>query len=54
MHYLVFKGQNPKYFVCDDSLVDTPLPIPNREVKHQNADDSVSENRKLQTFFFLQ
>ena len=31
-HYQVFKGQNP--FIGDDSLVETPLPIPNREVKH--------------------
>jgi len=29
-HYQVFKGQNP--FASDDSLVDTPLTIPNRDV----------------------
>ena len=31
--------------IGDDSKVDTPVPIPNTEVKHFNADDSVSENR---------
>ena len=37
-------------FIGDDSKVDTPVPIPNTEVKHFNADDSVSENRKLPIF----
>ena len=32
--------------------MDTPVPIPNTEVKHFNANDSVSENRKLQILFF--
>ena len=31
--------------------MDTPVPIPNTEVKHFNAEDSVSENRKLPIFF---
>ena len=38
-------------YIGDDSKVDTPVPIPNTEVKHFNADDSVSENRKLPIFF---
>ena len=38
-------------FIGDDSKVDTPVPIPNTEVKHFNAEDSVSENRKLPIFF---
>ena len=33
--------------------MDTPVPISNTEVKHFNADDSVSENRKLPIIFFL-
>ena len=40
-----------KYFIGNDSKVDTPVPIPNTEVKHFNAEDSVSENRKLPIFF---
>ena len=32
--------------------MDTPVPISNTAVKHFNADDSVSENRKLPIFFF--
>lgn len=39
--------------IGDDSKVDTPVPIPNTAVKHFNADDSVSENRKLPIFFYL-
>ena len=30
----------------------TPVPIPNTEVKHSNAEDSESENRKLPRIFF--
>ena len=41
------------YFIGNDSKVDTPVPIPNTAVKHYNADDSVSENRKLPIFFYL-
>ena len=52
MHYLIFKGQNPLFLVCDDSRVETPLPIPNREVKHTYADNSLGEDKELQTFFF--
>ena len=37
--YQVFKGQYKKNN-GDDSWVDTPVPIPNTEVKHSNADDS--------------
>ena len=33
--------------------MDTPLPIPNREVKHLNADNSLCEDRKLPIFFGL-
>ena len=47
----IIKFLKDKILIGDDSLVDTPLPIPNREVKHFNADDSVSENRKLPIFF---
>ena len=38
-------------FIGDDSKVDTPLPIPNREVKHFNGENSVSEDSKLPIFF---
>ena len=31
--------------------MDTPVPIPNTEVKHFNGEDSVSENNKLPIFF---
>ena len=41
------------YFIGDDSKVDTPVPIPNTEVKHFNGEDSVSENSKLPIFFYL-
>lgn len=41
------------YFIGNYSKVDTPVPIPNTAVKHFNADDSVSENRKLPIFFYL-
>ena len=40
-------------FIGNDSKVDTPVPIPNTEVKHFNAEDSESENRKLPVFFCL-
>ena len=39
------------YFIGNDSKEDTPVPIPNTEVKLFNAEDSVSENRKLLIFF---
>ena len=39
------------FLIGDDSEVDTPVPISNTAVKHFNADDSVSENRKLPIFF---
>ncbi len=39
------------YLICNDSEVDTPVPIPNTEVKHFYAEDSVCENRTLQIFF---
>ena len=35
----------------DDGKEDPPVPIPNTEVKLFNAEDSVSENRKLLIFF---
>ena len=41
------------YLIGDDSKVDTPLPIPNREVKHFNGENSVSEDSKLPIFFCL-
>ena len=39
-------------FLGNDSRVGTPVPIPNTEVKHSNAEDSGSENRKLPRIFF--
>ena len=36
--------------IGDDSKVDTPLPIPNREVKHFYGENSVSEDSKLPIF----
>ena len=41
------------HLIGDDSKVDTPLPIPNREVKHFNGENSVSEDSKLPIFFCL-
>ena len=41
------------HLIGDDSKVDTPLPIPNREVKHFNGENSVSEDSKLPFFFCL-
>ena len=40
------------YLIGDDSKVDTPLPIPNREVKHFNGENSVSEDSKLPIFLY--
>ena len=40
--------------VCDYGTVETPLPIPNREVKHSHADDSFGKNRSSQTFFCVE
>ena len=34
-------------------MMDTPVPIPNTEVKPLNADNSVSEDRKLPRIFFV-
>ena len=39
-------------FIGDDSKVDTPVPIPNTEVKHFNGEDSLCENSKLPIIFF--
>ena len=33
--------------------MDTPVPIPNTEVKHFNGENSVSEDSKLLIFFAL-
>ena len=41
------------HLIGDDSKVDTPLPIPNREVKHFNGENSVSEDSKLPIFFAI-
>ena len=41
------------HLIGDDSKVDTPLPIPNREVKHFNGENSVSEDSKLPIFFYI-
>ena len=38
-------------FIGDDSKEDTPVPIPNTEVKLFYGEDSVSENSKLPIFF---
>ena len=40
-------------FIGDDSKVDTPVPIPNTEVKHFYGEDSLRENSKLPIIFFL-
>ena len=40
-------------FIGDDSKVDTPVPIPNTEVKHFNGEDSLRENSKLPIFFCI-
>ena len=42
------------HLIGDDSKVDTPLPIPNTEVKHFNGENSVSEDSKLPIFFCIQ
>ena len=39
-------------FIGNDSKVDTPVPIPNTEVKHFNGENSLRENSKLPIFFF--
>ena len=41
-------------YICigNNSEVDTPVPIPNTEVKHFYADNSVSEDRKLPMLFY--
>ena len=40
--------------IGDDSKVDTPLPIPNREVKHFNGEDSfIAKIASCQFFFAL-
>ena len=40
-------------FIGDDSNEDTPVPIPNTEVKLIYGEDSVSENSELPIFFVL-
>ena len=40
-------------FIGNDSKVDTPVPIPNTEVKHFNGEDSLRENSKLPIFFCI-
>ena len=40
-------------FLGNDSKWGTPVPIPNTEVKPLNADNSVSEDRKLPRIFFV-
>ena len=40
-------------FIGDDSKVDTPVPIPNTEVKHFYGEDSLRENSKLPIFFCI-
>ena len=41
------------HLIGDDSKVDTPLPIPNREVMHFNGENSVSEDSKLPIFLLI-
>ena len=52
-HIILFPENNYGIIplIGDDSKVDTPLPIPNREVKHFNGENSVSEDSKLPIFF---
>ena len=57
-HYLSFQriislNKIYVYKIGDDSKVDTPVPIPNTEVKHFNGENSVSEDSKLPIFFVL-
>ena len=47
--YQVFKEQ---YNNGDDSWVDTPVPIPNTEVKHSHAEDSGNAKIGSCHFFF--
>ena len=44
--------RNEKYN-GDDSWVDTPVPIPNTEVKHSNAEDSGDAKIRSCHYFFL-
>ena len=39
--------------MSNDSKEDTPVPIPNTEVKLINAENSVSEDRTLPRIFFI-
>ena len=51
--YLVLKDLSfRKEESGDDGVVDTPVPIPNTEVKHHSGDDSVSKSSTLPVLFF--
>ena len=51
--YLVLKDLSfKKEESGDDGVVDTPVPIPNTEVKHHSGDDSVSKSSTLPVLFF--
>ena len=52
--YLVLKDLSFKEEESgDDGVVDTPVPIPNTEVKHHSGDDSASKSSTLPVLFFL-
>ena len=40
-------------YIVDDSKVDTPVLIPNTEVKHFYGENSLREDSKLPIFFFV-
>ena len=50
--YLVLKDLSFKEESGDDGVVDTPVPIPNTEVKHHSGDDSASKSSTLPVLFF--
>ena len=51
--YLVLKDLSFKEEESgDDGVVDTPVPIPNTEVKHHSGDDSVSKSSTLPVLVF--
>ena len=47
----MFSENNFSIFISDDIEVEIPVPIPNTEVKHFRAEDSVSKNRTSLIFF---
>ena len=52
-YYLVFRERLKKRESGDDDVVDTPVPIPNTEVKHHSGYGIARESGKLPGSFFL-